>query len=58
VENMSIAKSNLDWVKRKSLFEKPHKYAGLPEIMIKRANTPLSQEKSLEAKRTKNKGCL
>jgi len=56
VENMSIAKSNLNWVNRKSSFEKLHKYAGRPEIMISRANIALTQENPSEPKRMKNKG--
>ncbi len=50
-----IAQINRNWVKKKSRYEKLHKYAGSPDLLLSHGNTPSMIENSIEAKEARNK---
>ncbi len=51
-----IVQINKNWVKRKSRYEKLHKYAGSPDLLLSQGNTPTMRENSIECNETRNKG--
>lgn len=46
--------SNMYWLKKKYKYEKTHKYAGDPFLLIDHANSPSIKENSAEAIKTRN----
>ena len=50
----SIKEINKNWVKRKSKYEKLHKYGGDPFMMIDRVFAPLGKENSTVGFKTQN----
>ena len=49
-----ISEINKNWVKKKHTYEKGHRYAGSPDLIINRLNVPLIKEDSSDIKRMRN----